>query len=53
MYREPRWVGPPRGTLPGVVAIALVLARTDKVAVCLSHIAAYPAGFEFDATRTT
>ena len=37
-----------RGTLPGLVAIALVLARTDKVAVCLSCIAAYPAGFEFE-----
>ena len=48
VYREHRWVGPPRGTLPGFVAIALVLARTDTVAVCLSHIAAYPAGFEFE-----
>ncbi len=48
VYREPRWVGPTRGTLAGFVAIGLVLARTDKVAVCLSHIAAYPAGFEFE-----
>ncbi len=48
VYREHRWVGPPQGTLPGFVAIALVLARTDKVAVCLSRIAAYPAGFEFE-----
>ena len=42
------WFGPPRGTLPAVVPLERVLARTDKVAVCLSRLAAYPTGFEFD-----
>lgn len=34
--------------LPGVVALELVLARTDRVAVCVSRLAAYPTGFEFE-----
>lgn len=34
-YRSPPWLGAPGGTLPGVVALELVLARNDKVAVCL------------------
>ena len=41
-------VGAPRGTLPGIVALKRVLARTDKVAVCVTRLAAYPTGFEFD-----
>ena len=47
-YRQPPWVGPPRGALPGVVAAELLLAQTDKVAVYISRLAAYPSGFEFD-----
>lgn len=47
-YRAPPWWGAPRGTLPGVVGLELVLARTDKVAVCVTRLAAYPTGFEFD-----
>ncbi|MGI8623723.1 MAG: hypothetical protein ACR2NB_09620 [Solirubrobacteraceae bacterium] len=38
----------PRGTLPGVVAFERVLAKNDKVAVCVTRLAAYPTGFEFD-----
>ena len=48
IYREPPWAGPPQGTLPGVVALELVLAQTDKVAVCVTRVAAYPTGFAFD-----
>jgi hypothetical protein len=47
-YRMPPWFGPPSGTLPGVVAFERVLARTDKVAVCVSRLAAFPSGFEID-----
>jgi hypothetical protein len=47
-YRMPPWFGAPRGTLPGVVAFEQVLAQTDKVAVCVARLAAYPTGFEFD-----
>jgi hypothetical protein len=47
-YRPPPWVAPPTGTLPGVLALELVLAQTDKVAVCLTRVAAYPTGFAFD-----
>lgn len=47
-YRTPPWLGAPRGTLPGVVALERILAQTDKVAVCATRLAAYPTGFEFD-----
>lgn len=47
-YRMPPWFGAPRGTLPGIVAFERVLARTDKVAVCVTRLAAYTTGFEFD-----
>ena len=46
--RTPPWLGAPRGTLPGVLPVALVLARTEQVAVCLTGLVAYPEGFEFD-----
>jgi hypothetical protein len=52
-YRQPPWVAPPRGTLPGVVAVELLLAQTDKVAVYISRLAAYPSGFEFDVMTVT
>lgn len=44
----PPWFGAPRGMLPGVVAAELVLARTDEVAVCVTRLAAYTTGFEFE-----
>jgi hypothetical protein len=47
-HRTPPWVSAPSGTLPGVVALELVLARTDQVAVCVTRVNAYPAGFELD-----
>jgi len=34
--------------LPGLVALELVLARTEKVAMCLPLISAYPSGLEVD-----
>jgi hypothetical protein len=47
-YRTPPWFGPPTGTLAGIVAFEEMLAQTDEAAVCISHIAVYPTGFEFD-----
>jgi hypothetical protein len=47
-FRRPPWVGPPEGTLPGVVALELVLARNETAAVCVTRLAGYPAGFEFE-----
>lgn len=52
-YRQPPWIGAPQGTLPGVVAMELVLAQTETVAVCVSRLAAYPAEFEFDVVTMT
>jgi len=44
----PPWFGPPRGVIPGVVALELMLVRTAQVAVCITRLAAYPTGFEFE-----
>lgn len=47
-YRTPQWVAPPQWTLPGLVPVELILARTTTAAICMTGIAAYPEGFEFD-----
>lgn len=47
-YRRPPWTAPPEGTLPGVVALERVLARTEKVAVAITRVAAFPTGIEFE-----
>jgi len=52
-YRQPPWIGAPQGTLPGVVAMELVPVQTETVAVCVSRLAAYPTGFEFDVVTMT
>lgn len=52
-FRVPPWCEAPRGTLPGVVALERLLARTDDVAVCVTRLAAYPTGFEFDLVTMT
>jgi hypothetical protein len=44
-YRPPAWIAAPDDTLPGIVALQLVLAHTDNVAVYISHLEAYPSGF--------
>lgn len=41
-------MGPRPRTLPGLVALELVLAQTDRFAICISRLAAYSTGFEFD-----
>lgn len=48
LQRMPPWMRAPSGTLPAVVALDLVLARTEKVAVCVTRLGAYPQGFELD-----
>jgi len=45
-FRPPPWFSAPEGMLPGVVPLELVLAKTEKAAVCLTRIGAYPTGFE-------
>lgn len=47
-HRTPPWLAAPSDILPGVVPLELVLARTPKVAVCVSRLGAYPSGFELD-----
>jgi hypothetical protein len=52
-HEQPVWIGPPRGTLPGVVALELLLARSEKAAVYISRLGGYPTGFEFDVVSLT
>jgi hypothetical protein len=42
---RPPWAGPPENVLPGVVAVELVLARSELAAVCVSRLEAYETGF--------
>src|ERR1039458_10364390 len=44
----PPWLTAPAGTLAGSVALELVIARTEQVAVCVTRLGAYPAGFELE-----
>jgi hypothetical protein len=52
--REPRermlppWLGPPNGTVPGVVALEIPLVRTERFAIFITRLDAYPEGFGFD-----
>jgi hypothetical protein len=52
-HRPPVWSGPPHGTLPGVVPLELVLARSEVAAVYVSRLSAYPTGVEFDLMTIT
>ncbi len=45
---HPPWIQPPSGVLPGAVALELVLARTERAAVAVTKVGAYPEGFDFE-----
>lgn len=47
---QPAWWSAPSGALPGVIALDLLLARTDRAAIAVTRLGAYPSGFEFDLT---
>jgi hypothetical protein len=44
----PPWLHAPAGALPGVIALELVIAQTDRVAVCVTRLGAYASGFELE-----
>ncbi|HSI92982.1 MAG TPA: hypothetical protein VK925_05745 [Jiangellaceae bacterium] len=44
---HPDWLAPPPSVLGQVVAGQLLLARSDRAAVVLTSVLAYPSGFEF------
>jgi hypothetical protein len=46
----PVWIGPGDNVLGSAVELDLVLARTESVAVAVSELTSYPAGFEFTLT---
>jgi hypothetical protein len=47
-YRAPAWSRGPEGMLPGVVAVELLVARTNTHAVLVDGLLVYPTGFDFD-----
>jgi hypothetical protein len=49
-YRIPAWLRPPEATVPGIVPVELLLARSDTHAVLVSHLHAYPTGVDFVLT---
>jgi hypothetical protein len=46
--RRPRWLGPPEDELGAVVPQSVLLARSDRAVVVLSHAVAYSTGTTFD-----
>ncbi len=44
----PAWLRAPQGVFPGVLALELVLARTEKVAIVIPRVYGYPEGFEIE-----
>ena len=44
VYRRAAWVEPPTDVVPGIVPVALLVARTDTHAVLVTHLRAYPTG---------
>jgi hypothetical protein len=47
-YRMPTWARGPEDMIPGVVAVALLVARTNTHAVLIDGLLVYPTGFDFD-----
>jgi hypothetical protein len=47
-HRAPPWARGPEGMVPGVVPVALLVARTDTHAVLVDNLLVYPTGLDFD-----
>ena len=47
-WRPPVWDRPSEATLGAVVPMSVLLAKTDRVAVALGDVVAYPNGFTFN-----
>lgn len=47
------WRGPPRDAFPGVVPLGLVLVRNAEIAVAISHLEVYSAGFRLTVLTST
>lgn len=46
--QRPRWFGPPEDELGAVVPQGIVLARSERVAIALSHAVVYSSGIAFE-----
>ena len=47
-HERPAWLGPPAGELGVAVPLQLVLARTDRSALAISHAMAFSSGITFE-----
>lgn len=47
-HERPAWVGPPEGELGVAVPLGLVLARTERSAIAVSHALAFSSGVTLD-----
>jgi hypothetical protein len=46
-WRQPAWLGPPDNEMGGVVALGLVVARSQQAAVWIDSATAFPSGVQF------
>ena len=46
-WRQPDWLGPPDNVMGGVLALALVVGRSQQAAAWIESVTAYPSGVEF------
>jgi hypothetical protein len=46
-WRQPAWLGPPDNAMGGVVALGLVVARSQQAAVWIGSATAFPSGVQF------
>jgi len=46
--KRPRWFGPPEDELGAVLSQGIVLARSERAVVALSHVVVYSTGATFD-----
>ena len=49
-YRYPAWFGPPENVLPGVLALELLLVKTERVCAWIGGGEVYPSGLMLEVT---
>ena len=47
-HPQPSWHGPPTGELPIAAPLGLILARSDRGLVAVSHVLVHSSGFKFE-----
>lgn len=52
-YVQPEWMGPPGDCVGGVVGVELIVGRSDKAAIYLTALVAYPTGMSLTTEVVT